>query len=225
MCLVKRPSTHPHSSPPPPTLIPVAGLQLEHRPYRSKGLSLGPQALLYGPGGPYTQLVDPGQETPCPIEDMVPGQWLNEVDMTAMFDIQPDDGSSGTSSMSLFQIWFLITWFCWRRQSLSWASHCWHLSWMWQVKYPWGCLYLLWKWACIYLIYLCDNLYFLLASKWLNCVPINPLPYSFYHRGYFRVFLFILHWLLISTCLTLFVVFLPTWHQIQLHSVKLWRTS
>jgi hypothetical protein len=34
------------------------------RPYGTAGIPVGPEGLLYAPGGPYTQPVDPGRDVP-----------------------------------------------------------------------------------------------------------------------------------------------------------------
>lgn len=95
MRLLKITSARPRQSSPPPSsdLAPVHDLEPKRRPYGTKGLTLGPQALLYAPGGPFTQPTDPGHDDYHLTQDVIPRQWLDDdMEMGDIFDIQPDDG-------------------------------------------------------------------------------------------------------------------------------------
>jgi hypothetical protein len=59
---VKKKSARTSRSPVKSDLIPVDGAPKIRRPYGTPGIPVGPEGLVYAPGGPYTQPVDPGRD-------------------------------------------------------------------------------------------------------------------------------------------------------------------
>jgi len=60
---LKKKASRSSRSPVKTDLVPLADAPKVRRPYGSGDMPLGPQGLLYAPGGPYTQPTDPGQGT------------------------------------------------------------------------------------------------------------------------------------------------------------------
>jgi hypothetical protein len=58
---LKKKSARSSQSPQKSDLIPVDEAPKIRRPYGTEGIPIGPEGLLYAPGGPYTQPVDPGR--------------------------------------------------------------------------------------------------------------------------------------------------------------------
>jgi hypothetical protein len=61
---LKKKSARSSRSPQKSDLIPVDGAPKIRRPYGTEGIPIEPEGLLYAPGGPYTQPVDPGRDVP-----------------------------------------------------------------------------------------------------------------------------------------------------------------
>ena len=66
---LKKKSARSSRSPNKSDIVPVDGAPKIRQPYGTEGLAVGPEGLVYAPGGPFTQPVDPGQDAPR----MVPG--------------------------------------------------------------------------------------------------------------------------------------------------------